>query len=318
MPYQTGVIDQWTGAYEPAEDGKGLREALMIAAEAAANPADHSVVKGTALAGSVLRVRKDFETSTYGEPFCKERAPGFGFLVATAEEGCVEVQQPFSVDDFLQSTLVVPASGKFEWHMNPSTRPFVGKDKVVNGEPEVLFENVASGSGEPTPGVVGTHTTEVPFTVTNADATKLTVDLEFPIPAEDYDLELCKKTDATTCTPFGKGSGTTPGSSGQNPGVAEHIEATKEAHGDLTGEYIATIVFFAAASDDWTLTTQATKPGSTTTVPGTREAWTMTCETPGGQVLGERELFVARGEQAEVEFGGACEKRGSGKKPPKK
>ena len=313
MPYKTGFIDQWTGDYEPAEDGKGLREALMIAAEAAANPADHSVVKGTALAGSVLRVRKDFETPTYDEPFCKERSPGMGILVATAEQGCVEMQEPFSVPDFLQSTLVVPPSGKFLWHMNPSTRPFVGKDKEIEGPPETLFENVTEGSGEPEPAA---ETVEVPFTITNADATRLTVDLGFPNPAEDYDLELCKM-QGTTCEPFGTGNSAT-GSSGGFLGAQEHIEATKEAHGDLTGDYVASVVSFAAASNDWTLTTKATKPGSVTIEPGTREAWTLTCEQPDGTVLAERQLFVDRDEVAEVEFGGACAKRGSGKKPPKK
>lgn len=314
MPYKTGFIDQWTGDYEPAERGKGLREALLIAAEAAANPADHSVVKGTALAGSVLRVRKDFETSTYDQPFCKERLPGFGFLVATAEQGCVEMQDPFTVPDFLQSTMVVPPSGKFTWHMNPSTRPFVGKDKEVQGDPQTVFENVTPGSGEPEPAAAPV---EVPFTITDADATRLTVDLQFPSPAEDYDLELCKKTAAGECEPFGAGN-TATGSSGGFVGAQEHIEATKEAHGDLTGDYVATVFNFAAATNDWTLTTQATKPGAVTIEPGHREAWTLTCETPDGDVLERRQLFVDRGQLAELDFAGACAKKGSSKKPPKK
>ena len=304
MPYKTGFIDQWTGDYEPAERGKGLREALMIAAEAAANPADHSVVKGTALAGSVMRVRKDFETSTFSEPFCKERAPGFGVLVATSEEGCVEMQDPFTVPDFLQSTLVVPPSGKFEWHMNPSTRPFVGKDKEVQGDPQTVFENVTNGSGEPEPAAAPV---EVPFTITDGDATRMTVDLNFPNPAEDYDLELCKM-NGSECVPFGAGN-TDEGSSGGFVGAQEHIEATKEAHGDLTGDYVATVFNFAAATNDWTLTTQATKPGSITIEPGHREAWTLTCETPTGDVLAQRQLFIDRGKQAKVDFAGACAKK---------
>ena len=310
MPYKTGFIDQWTGDYEPAEDGKGLREALMIAAEAAANPSDHSVVQGSAKPGSVLRVRKDFETSTFSEPFCKDRAPGFGVLVATSTQGCLETQEPFTVPDFLQSTLVVPASGKFTWHMNPSTRPFVGKDKEVQGDPQPVFENVTEGSGEPEPAA---ETVDVPFTITDADATRLNVDLGFPNPAEDYDLELCKM-QGTTCEPFGTGAGGNTGSSGGFLGAQEHIEATKEAHGDLTGDYVASVINFAAATNDWTLTSRATKPGSVTIEPGHREAWTLTCETPDGNVLEQRELFVDRGEIAKVGFTGAC----SAKKPKKK
>ena len=306
MPYKTGFIDQWTGDYEPAEDGKGLREALMIAAEAAANPGDHSVVKGTAKPGSVLRVRKEFETSSYDQPFCKERAPGFGVLVATSEEGCAEMQDPFTVPDFLQSTLVVPPSGKFAWHMNPSTRPFVGKDKEVQGDPQTVFENVTEGSGETEPAA---DPVEVPFTITDANATRMTVDLNFPNPAEDYDLELCKMQNGA-CEPFGSGN-TDEGSSGGFVGAQEHIEATKEAHGDLTGDYVATVFNFAAATNDWTLTSRATKPGSITIEPGHREAWTLTCETPDGDVLQQRELFIDRGDQKKVDFGGAC----SNKKP---
>ncbi len=302
MPYKTGFIDQWTGDYEPAQRGKGLREALLIAAEAAANPDDHSVVKGTALAGSVLRVRKEFETSSYDQPFCKERAPGFGVLVATSEEGCREMQDPFTVPDFLQSTLVVPPSGNFTWHVNPSTRPFVGKDKEVQEDPVTTFENVTEGSGEPEPAA---ETVEVPFTITDAGTTNLTVDLTFPNP-EDYDLELCRM-NGSDCVPFGAGN-SDEGSSGGFVGAQEHIEANKEAHGDLTGDYVAKVLAFASATNDWTLTTQGTKPGSVTIEPGHREAWTLTCETPDGNVLASRQLFIDRGKQAKVDFAGACAK----------
>ena len=31
------------------------------------------------------------------------------------------------IDDFLDTTMTVPADGRFTWHVNPSTRPFEGK-----------------------------------------------------------------------------------------------------------------------------------------------------------------------------------------------
>jgi hypothetical protein len=262
-------------------------------------------------------VRKDFETRTYHEPFCKERAPGFGVLIATSEQGCVEMQEPFSVPDFLESSLVVPPSGTFEWHMNPSTRPFVGKNKEIQSDPIQSFHQVVEGDGTGAPSApVDAHERTIPFEITDPDTSRLTLDLEFDLLAEDYDLELCKYDAAGSCEPFGAGDSDT-GSSGNPPGFFEHIEAVRGDGGDpLTGRYEARVVNFASATDSWTLTIDAVKPGSVTTVPGSREAWTLTCESPDGTVLAQRELFIDRGQTAAIEFGGACAKRG--KKPPPK
>ena len=38
MPYQTGVVDEWTGKRGTPSEGKGMREALLLAAENAAEP----------------------------------------------------------------------------------------------------------------------------------------------------------------------------------------------------------------------------------------------------------------------------------------
>src|SRR3954464_4163768 len=53
MPYETGVVKEWTG--HDGREGRGMRQALLIAAESAANPGDHSVVAGTAQPGTVLK-----------------------------------------------------------------------------------------------------------------------------------------------------------------------------------------------------------------------------------------------------------------------
>ena len=75
------------------------------------------MIAGTAPAGRVLRVRKDFQTMT--SPVCQ---------IALDDPACDQCQaqgDPIAVDDFLDTTMVVPASGTFEWHVTPSTRPFV-------------------------------------------------------------------------------------------------------------------------------------------------------------------------------------------------
>src|SRR3954453_5912889 len=45
VAYKRAVVDQWTGTPGTPQAGKGMRAAMMTLAEAAANPADHSVIK---------------------------------------------------------------------------------------------------------------------------------------------------------------------------------------------------------------------------------------------------------------------------------
>ena len=82
--------------------GLGMGEAFLIAGEQAANPRDHSVLAGRAPAGRILRLHKEFETPTS--------------------------QENLFVSDVLDTTLTVPASGSYEWHVNPSRRPLVAQE----------------------------------------------------------------------------------------------------------------------------------------------------------------------------------------------
>jgi hypothetical protein len=113
-PYQTHVVDQYLGGTTGGPAGKGMREAFLLAAEQAANPLDHGVLEGGAPAGRTLRVRKDFKTAS--ARVCPETG------------GCDDATRlpEMQVDDFIDTTMVVPASGRFEWHVGPSTRPWVG------------------------------------------------------------------------------------------------------------------------------------------------------------------------------------------------
>jgi hypothetical protein len=95
----------------------GLRRAYTLAGLAAISagnatyngttvPGTHSIIRGTAPAGSTLTLRKDFTYSTDPRP---------------DDSG---VQAPDStVTEPRQSTLVVPASGQFIWHVDPSSQP---------------------------------------------------------------------------------------------------------------------------------------------------------------------------------------------------
>ena len=113
-PYQRGVVDQYLGTPGTATAGLGVREALLLAGEQAADPADHAIVAGSAPPGRVLRLHKDFTTPT--SPVCPI---GLG-----PEATCPEALAPLRLDDMLDTTMVVPADGRFTWHVGPSTRPW--------------------------------------------------------------------------------------------------------------------------------------------------------------------------------------------------
>ena len=117
IEYARAVVAQWTGSETEKGQGKGLRDALLAVGEAAADRGEFSTLKGTAPPDSVLRVHKDFKTFT-AKDICTVDTTG----VDCAAAGAVEPQR--SKDDFLDYTTVVPPSGKFNWIITPSTRPF--------------------------------------------------------------------------------------------------------------------------------------------------------------------------------------------------
>jgi hypothetical protein len=86
--YETG-----SGAGGTAE---GLRGAFFVALESTADATHHSIVRGSAPAGAILRLTKAFSNRTDIGPFTEER---------------------------FDTTMQVPSSGQFEWHVNSSGRP---------------------------------------------------------------------------------------------------------------------------------------------------------------------------------------------------
>ena len=92
-------------------DGKGNREAYFKAQEHTADASRHAVLTGSAPPGAILRLKKAFNTPTSQKN----------------DDGSVR-----TFKDTLDSTMRVPSSGRFEWHINPSTRPLVAKDRGRN------------------------------------------------------------------------------------------------------------------------------------------------------------------------------------------
>ena len=209
MPYETGVVDEWEGTGD--HEGQGMREALMLSLESAANAADHSVIEGTAPAGRVLRIKKQFQTLT--SPVCQIALDDPGVDQCQAEGDRI------AVDDFIETTMVVPSSGKFAYHVTPSTRPFVGarRDEVVEVTREETYAPEEGETGTPAgsrivseeygPESEATRT----FTVTDEDkADEVVVDLTAdPVGGgettnlEDYDVYLYFKEANGDLTPVG-------------------------------------------------------------------------------------------------------------------
>ncbi len=126
-PYPTGVVAEWFGKYP---QGGGNREAYYLALESTADARRHAVLAGTAPAGATIRVRKAFSAQTQG-----------------GEDG------PITLQEKLESAMQVPASGAFELHVNPSTRPLAQAQEAWTvtcevGDRVVSRQAVVVGRGE--------------------------------------------------------------------------------------------------------------------------------------------------------------------------
>jgi hypothetical protein len=114
--YVTHVVDQYLGRAGTPAAGKGVREALLLAAEEAMDVRDHVVLRGDATSGSALTLRKRFDTRT--SPLCTD---------SLTADACGPTEPAFGTPDGLETVLTAPAGGRFAWHTGPSTRPFERK-----------------------------------------------------------------------------------------------------------------------------------------------------------------------------------------------
>jgi hypothetical protein len=124
MNYETGVINQYLGADEYA--GLGLREAFLLAAEHAFNPAGSGRIAGRAPAGRTLRIKKEFKTLSH--PVCAVAELTAVTGADTHPDYCAGQGAIQETDEKVETTVTVPASGRFTYWTNPSTRPFTKKE----------------------------------------------------------------------------------------------------------------------------------------------------------------------------------------------
>jgi hypothetical protein len=150
------------------------------------------------------------------------------------------------------------------------------------------------------------------FTVTPEEAgNKVVVDLSWDYTPQDYDLKLYHVKPDGSLEPAGTGAGATggsAGSSGEANGLPEKIEVDRAQAGD----YVARVIYYLTGApqsvpgaNDWHMSVGrfALKPD---TIESGREYWTMSCETPDGEVLASQDVFVERGQTVTVDLGKGC------------
>jgi hypothetical protein len=294
MPYQTGVVDEWTGKPGTPSEGKGMREALLLAARNAANPAHHGVLTGNAQPGRILRIRKEFQTET-----SEQCAYAQGYLNSSGGGtplDCVGSLGKAAFDDKLESTMRTPASGTFRWDVLPSTRPFVGARVEgggfqPTGAPQT-FEAKAE-ENKPIPyDADDTSYVERQFTLTGSEDA-VQVDLTWDLAPQDYDLELYRV--------LPDGTRVAAGSSGNAPGSFEQVTM----HEPEAGTYVLKVIYYATVANDWQATVQPMTALPEQVVPtGKTESFTFTCETKSGRVLARKKITIDRGERLEVKAQG--------------
>jgi len=244
------VIDEYLGAGK--YKGKGNREAYLIALEHAVDKRYSGLLKGKAPKGATIRLSKTFQTPTWESSF----------------------------KDRINTPIKVGRDGRFEWIVNPSTRPVVRPRVYQELSNEPYFEKVIDGTN-PGPGAHTDHEL-----VLDEDVAVWRTALDWPTP-DDMDLEVYRKVD---------GKLVKVGSSGNFVGDKERVDlADAEA-----GTYVLRVINFASTSPTYTLT-ESFFEATTKTTEGKRESYTLTCEKKG-KVLQTSKVFIARGQVKRIDL----------------
>ena len=276
-PYQTGVVAEYLGL-PPAEGAGrgGNREAYFEMLEATADRSYHSVLRGRAPEGYTLRIKKSFMTAT---------SP---VIPADPEAETGQIQL---FPDSLESEYRTEG-GRFDWHMNPSTRPVVagryGRDPSGPPQADIALANPPGEPAENTAYPTGAYEA-IPFTVgaPGADNGRMTVHIGWTSTNTDWDLYIIG--------PDGE-QVTSSAAGGTN-------EENATLFDPQPGEYIAHVVNYdqvdGAPFDDWSgglVTFESPTPA----IAGVKESWQLSCEDADGRIVATRSVVVDRGDRLNV------------------
>ena len=283
-PFATGVEAEYLGLPPAAGAGTGgNREAYYTMLQATADTALHSVIEGSAPAGSTLRISKTFQTST--SPVWQD---DFGTVI----------RDPIRFTDTLTSELKT-SGPTFAWHVNPSTRPLVagrhGRDPTGPPQAGITLENPSGIPAENTVYPPNPPYEAIPFTVKGpadgVDNGRLTVHIQWESPDTDWDIYVI-------------------GPNGQ-------IVAQSASFGDRDedaslfdpppGDYTLHVVNYDQVMntpDDWSRGSVSFSSPRPKIETGTKESWTLTCLDANGHVKATSQVTVDRGQRTAV--GNAC------------
>jgi hypothetical protein len=269
--YPLGVVAEYYGKYP---SGGGNREAYFKALESTANTDRHAILDGTAQPGSRVRLHKEFQTAT---------SPVIQPDGSTAD--------PIRIPDVLDTTMTVGSSGRFEWHVNPSTRPIVRKESRTSETQPTPAQTIDISSAEPAlPPTAGGSSTvgtkDFEFDVTPDAARQIRAQID-GADGDDYDLYLYK------------------GSKSPDNAVASSASSTADEtiayDYPEPGHYVLSVQNWLASSG-WTGTLEVfgSVPGTEVVIPAGIESWTVTCLRPNGKVAGTEQIVIDRGQRKAV------------------
>jgi murein tripeptide amidase MpaA len=275
------VVGEYTGS--GGFEGKGNRAAYLLAMQAAGDTSKHALIEGNAKPGNVIRLKKTFLTSSHDPLFLDDDGETTG--------------PPIVFRDNLDTSLVVPASGKFSFHANPSTRPAVAERTFVKLADEPFKTESYHNTMPTVPGGGATdpvNIVERPFTVSEADAAEGVIVHLLGADGDDYDLYVYRVLEDGTRVPVASAA---DGDSDEKAIVEKPIP----------GNYIYRVVNWLAFQPEWHVTIGWYKAGETVFEAGTVESWTLTCESATGTVLAEHKVIIDRGERKLI--GGVCTRK---------
>ena len=283
-PFAAGVEAEYLGKAPSAGAGRGgNRESYYTMLEATADSSLHSVIQGSAPAGSTLRISKSFQTAT--SPVWRDDLGN-------------SVGAPIRFTDTLSSELKA-TGGQFTWDVNPSTRPLVagrhGRDPTGETQADIDLVNPPGIPRENPNYPPGGAVEEIPFTVQGpadgVDNGRMRVHVEWASPDTDWDIYVI-------------------GPSGQ---IVAQSNTAGDTNEDATlfdpppGQYKLHVVNYDQVMhtpDDWFGGKVTFSPPTPRVETGTKESWTLTCTNTAGQVVATRQVIVDRGARANV--GNAC------------
>ncbi|HZB77926.1 MAG TPA: M14 family zinc carboxypeptidase, partial [Solirubrobacteraceae bacterium] len=286
-PFADAVVGEYTGGAGTAGAGRGgNREAYFEMQEATAAPDLHSVIAGEMPKGHRLTITKSFTTET--SPVWQD---DFG----------VEIGDPIEFADTLTYTLEGKSlpSRRFEWHVNPSTRPIVagraGRDPLAPPQPAIT--GIANPAGQPAENTQypAPPYEEFQFEVKGLpqyDNGWVDVHIDWGNPQTDWDLYVVDS--AGTQVTSSAGFGDTDEDATMFD-AAPGVYTARVVNYDQVGPY-----------DDWGNASVTFRSPDPEIRNPQKEAWQLTCSTRDGAIRTSRSVIVDRGQRVDV--GEVCNK----------